>query len=169
VIQAISNSEKTLVDSVNITISKADEIIASIKGLTSNLDGLNTLCQNINSSIISSTTNLTNVMNGAKDEISGKLTRGVEKLESGITGIESLCNSINTFIDAFSEQTLSVLSLLKTTEQNHFNIITKQLEEQDKRLNTEFDVVRKQNRLFSIIIIVLLLVISGLFYFKSGI
>ena len=169
VIQAISNSEKILVESVNIAISKADEIIASIKGLTSNLDGLNTLCQNINSSIISSTTNLTNVMNGAKDEISGKLTTGVEKLESGITGIESLCNSINTFIDAFSEQTLSVLSLLKTTEQNHFNIITKQLEEQDKRLNTEFDVVRKQNRLFSIIINVLLLVISGLFYFKSGI
>lgn len=66
--QAISNSEKTLVDSVNISISKADEIIASIKGLVSNLDGLNTLCQNINSTIISSTTNLTNAMTSVKDE-----------------------------------------------------------------------------------------------------
>jgi DNA repair exonuclease SbcCD ATPase subunit len=144
VIQAISNSEKTLVDSVNITISKANEIIVSIKGLSSNLDGLNTLCQNINSSIISSTTNLTNVITGAKDDVTNKLTSEVGKLET-------------------------VLNSLKANEQNYYNTITNQLEEQEKRLNSKFDVVRRQNMFFSIFIIVLLIVIIGIFYYKSGI
>lgn len=126
VIQAISNSEKTLVDSVNISISKADEIIASIKGLASNLDGLNTLCQNINSSIISSTTNLTNVITGANNEISNKLTTEVEKLE------------------------------------HILNAIKKQIEEQGERLNTEFYVFKRQNKIFSYIIIILLIVLFGL-------
>lgn len=165
VIQAISNSEKTLVDSVNITISKADEIIASIKGLTSNLDGLNTLCQNINSTIISSTTNLTNVITGAKDDVTNKLTSEVGKLETDITKLETLCEGISTAIETLSGQTLSVLNLLKTNEQNHFNAITKQLEEQEKRLNSEFDVVRKQNKIFSIVIMVLLATVIGLFVF----
>ena len=165
VIQAISNSEKTLVDSVNIAISKADEIIASIKGLTSNLDGLNTLCQNINSTIISSTTNLTNVITGAKGEINGKLTTEVGKLESDIKEIESQCKSISTSIESFSEQTIPVMNSLKTNELYHFNAITKQLGEQEKRLNTEFDVVRKQNKIFSFVIIVLLATIMGLIVF----
>ena len=163
--QAISNSEKTLVDSVNIAISKADEIIASIKGITSNLDGLNTLCQNINSTIISSTTNLTNVITGAKGEINGKLTTEVGKLESDIKEIESQCKSISTSIESFSEQTIPVMNSLKTNELYHFNAITKQLGEQEKRLNTEFDVVRKQNKIFSFVIIVLLATIMGLIVF----
>lgn len=163
--QAILNSEKTLVDSVNIAISKADEIIASIKGITSNLDGLNTLCQNINSTIISSTTNLTNVITGAKGEINGKLTTEVGKLESDIKEIESQCKSISTSIESFSEQTIPVMNSLKTNELYHFNAITKQLGEQEKRLNTEFDVVRKQNKIFSFVIIVLLATIMGLIVF----
>ena len=163
--QAISNSEKTLVDSFNIAISKADEIIASIKGITSNLDGLNTLCQNINSTIISSTTNLTNVITGAKGEINGKLTTEVGKLESDIKEIESQCKSISTSIESFSEQTIPVMNSLKTNELYHFNAITKQLGEQEKRLNTEFDVVRKQNKIFSFVIIVLLATIMGLIVF----
>ena len=126
VIQTISNSEKTLVDSVNISISKADETIASIKGLASNLDGLNTLCQNINTSIISSTTNLTNVITGANNEISNKLTTEVEKLE------------------------------------HILNAIKKQIEEQGERLNTEFYVFKRQNKIFSYIIIILLIVLFGL-------
>ncbi len=165
VIQTISNSEKTVVNSVNITISKADEIIVSIKGLASNLDGLNTLCQNINSSIISSTTNLTNVITGAKDDVTNKLTSEVGKLETDITNLKSLCEGISTSIETLSGQTLPILNSLKTNEQYHFNAITKQLEEQEKRLNTEFDVVRKQNKIFSFIIIVLLAVIMGLFVF----
>ena len=165
VIQVITNSEKTLVDSVNIAISRADEIIASIKGITSNLDGLNTLCQNINSTIISSTTNLTNAMTSVKDEINGKLTTEVGKLEFDIKGIESLCKSISTSIESFSEQTIPVMNSLKTNELYHFNAITKQLGEQEKRLNTEFDVVRKQNKIFSFVIIVLLATIMGLIVF----
>lgn len=108
-------------------------------------------------------------MTGVKDEINGKLTTEVGKLEYDIKGIESLCNSLCTSIESFSEQTLSMLNSLKANEQSNFNAITKQIEKQEKLFNTEFDVVRKQNRLFSIIIIVLLLVIVGLFYFKSGI
>ena len=169
VVQTIFNSEKTLKDSINITVSKADEIIVSIKGLTSNLNGLNTLCQNINSSIISSTTNLTNVMTGARDEINGKLTTEVGKLESGIAGIESLCKGISSSIETFFEQTLSVLNSLKANEQDHFNTILKQFEEQEMRLNTEFNVVRKQNKIFSFVIIVLLALIIVIFAFGKSI
>lgn len=163
--QAISNSEKTLVDSVNISISKADKIIESTKGLTSNLDGLNTLCQNINSSIVSFTTNLTNVITGAKDNITNKLTLEVGKLETGIKNLESLCKDISTSIETLSVHTLPVLNSLKTNEQNHFNAIIKQMEAQENRLNTEFDVVRKQNMIFSFVIIVLLAIIVGLLVF----
>ena len=167
--QAISNSEKTLVDSVNISISKADEIIASIKGLTSNLDGLNTLCQNINSSIISSTTNLTNVITGTKDDVTNKLTSEVGKLETDITNLKSLCEGISTSIETLSGQTLPILNSLKTNEQNHFDTITKQLDEQEKRLNSEFDVVRKQYKFFSIATLFLLLIIIAILCFKGGI
>jgi len=163
--QAISNTEKTLVDSVNISISKADEIIASIKGLTSNLDGLNTLCQNINSSIISSTTNLTNVITGTKDEINGKFTTEMGKLETGITEINSLCKSISTSIETFSKQALSVLNTLKANEQNYFNAITKQIEELEMQFNTEFDDVRMQNKVFSFIIIIMLAFVLGVLFF----
>ena len=165
VIQAISNSEKTLVDSVNISISKADEIIASIKGLTSNLDGLNTLCQNINTSIISSTTNLTNVITGTKDEINGKFTTEMGKLETGITEINLLCKSISTSIETFSKQALSVLNTLKANEQNYFNAITKQIEELEMQFNTEFDDVRMQNKVFSFIIIIMLAFVLGVLFF----
>lgn len=166
VIQVITNSEKTLVDSVSIAISRADEIIASIKGITSNLDGLNTLCQNINSSIISSTTNLTNVITGAKDDVTNKLTSEVGKLETDITKLEALCKEVTNSIETLSGQTLPVLNSLKENEQNHFNAITKQLKEQENRLLTEYDIVQKHNSLVSIIVIVLLLIIIGLVFLK---
>ena len=84
---------------------------------------------------------------------------------SDIKEIESQCKSICTSIESFSEQTIPVMNSLKTNELYHFNAITKQLGEQEKRLNTEFDVVRKQNKIFSFVIIVLLATIMGLIVF----
>ena len=168
-IQVVNNTEATLKDTVNTAISKADEIIVTARGISSNLDGINTLCQNINSSIISSTTNLTNVITGAKNDLENKLSEEVGKLDSNVGSIRSLCENIDSSIENFSGQVTSTLDTLKSNEQRHFDSVVKQLEDQEKRLNTEFDVVRKQNKIYSIVIIVLLIAIGCLIYFNGKI
>ncbi len=169
VIQNVKTSETTIIDSVNNAISKANEIIDTARGISSNLDGVNTLCQNINSSIISSTTNLTNVITGAKNDVDNKLSEEAGILDSNIASVKSLCESIESSVESFSGQITSAIDLLKNNEQHHFDSIVRELEEQEKRLNTEFDVVRKQNKLYSIVIIVLLIVIGCLICFNGKI
>lgn len=165
IIQAVANSETILKEAVNATSAKTEELFNKTNILSSNVDGLNTLCQNINSSVISSTTNLTNVLIASKDEVNNKLTSEFSKAETSIANLKAVSDNIITAIGEFSGQVVPVLNSLNENEQKHYNAIIKQLEEQENRLNTEFDVVRKQNKIYSIVIIVLLAIIIGLLTF----
>ena len=167
VIQNIKSTEATLKESVNLVISKADEIIETTKSISSNLDGINTLCQNINSSIISSTTNLTNVIIGAKNDVRNKISEETEEIDSHLADVKSLCASIGSSIESFSSQVISAIDSLKSSEQLHFDSIIRHLEEQENRLNTGIDAVRKQNKLFSIVIIALIVIIIGIIAFSK--
>ena len=165
IIQVVANSDATLKEALNATSAKREELLTKTNMLASNVDGLNTLCQNINSSVISSTTNLTNIITASKDEVNNKLTAEFGKVETSIANHKTISENIVTAINKFSDQVVPVLNSLKENEQNHYNAIIKQLEEQEKRLNTEFDVVRKQNKLFSLVIILLLLIVFVFYIF----
>ena len=120
-------------------------------------------------SITSVETSLTDVITGSKNELDNKIATELSKIELRIVNVESLCEGISSSVETFSGQITSILTTLKNSEQSHYNAIVKQLGEQEKRLNTEFDVVRKQNSIFSFVIIILLAIIISLFIFMKPI
>ncbi len=128
---------------------------------------LNTVCQNINSSVITSITNLNKDITGIKDEINRKFTSEIGKLETDFNRIELLNENIRTSIETFSGHALPILDSQKTEEKAHFNTLTRQIEEQEKCLNAELDDVKKQNKVFSFIIIVLLAFVLVLSFFDK--
>lgn len=92
--------------------------------------------------------------------------------------IDSTLSSIRNEISTIDTKVVSVKTLLvkietdlqsvKDEELKHYNAVVKQLKEQEERFNNEFNVARKQNMVFSVVIIVLLLVSIGLLtYFKG--
>lgn len=110
-------------------------------------------------------------LNDIKNKISTLSTKTEEiisiskNLISNIDSLKALCQETNRSINSSTTHIITSLDDLKANEQTHFDSIVKRMENQEKRINTEFDVVRRQNKVFSIIIIILLLLIAGLVFF----
>ena len=101
---------------------------------------------------------LSNISTGIADEIHLAVTT----ITTAIDGISSQMSSLNDSTNTKAEQIDGTVNSLKVDEKAHYESIVKQIEEQENRLNTELDVVRRQNKISSIIIIVLLAIIIGL-------
>ena len=143
----------------NISTGIVDEIHIAVTTIATAIDGI--------SSQISSLSDLTDTKT---EQIYGTLNRRADSVDSTLSTIRSELNSIDVKVVSCSNQLGQLATLvnsLKGDEKAHFESIVKQMEEQENRLNTEFDVVRKQNKLFSIIIIVLLAIIIGLLIFMK--
>lgn len=137
----------------NISTIIVDEIHHAVSTITSAIDGI--------SSQISSLYDLTDTRT---KQIDGTLNRRADNVDTTLSTIRTELNSIDAKVTSCSNQLGQLVTLvnsLKVDEKTHFESIVKQMEEQEERI----DVVRKQNKYFSIIIIVLLLVIISLIVF----
>lgn len=148
---------------INLPSQVHEETLSVVQAVSE----LNTVCQNINSSVITSITNLNKDITGIKDEINRKFTSEIGKLETDFNRIELLNENIRTSIETFSGHALPILDSQKMEEKAHFNTLTRQIEEQEKSLNAELDDVKKQNKVFSFIIIVLLAFVLVLSFFDK--
>lgn len=131
----------------NISTRIVDEIHLAVTTITTVIDGI--------SSQISSLHDLTDTK--------------AEQIDGTLSTIRTESNAIDVKVTSCSNQLGQLATLVNSLiddEKTHYESIVKQMEEQENRLNTEFDVVRKQNKIFSIIIIVLLAIIIGLIVFN---
>ena len=141
----------------NISTEIVDEIHQAVTTITTAIDGV--------SSKISS-------LDTKAGQINNAITIRANSIDTTLGTLRTELGTIDVKVASCSNQLgqlATLINSLKTDEKAHFDNLVNQLKEQENRLNTEFDVVRKQNRLFSIIIIVLLLAIFSLYYFKGGI
>ena len=141
----------------NISTEIVDEIHQAVTTITTAIDGVSSK---------------TSSLDTKADKINNTITIRADSIDTTLSSIRTELVAIDVKVASCSNQLgqlATLINSLKTDEKAHFDNLVNQLKEQENRLNTEFDVVRKQNRLFSIIIIVLLLAIFSLYYFKGGI
>lgn len=145
----------------NISTKIVDEIHLAVTTITTGIDGI--------SSQISFLSDFTNTKS---EQINDNVNRRADIVDSTLNTIRTELSAIDIKVASCSNQ-LGQLSTLvnsvKSDEKAHYESIIKQMEEQENRLNTEFDVVRKQNKIFSITIIVLLAIIIGILIFMKQI
>ena len=134
----------------NISVTIIEEIKAAIRIIT---EQTNALASQISS---------------VYDLVDSKSQTILSNINKRSDSIDSALGNIQNTISTLSGQVLNTLHSLRESEQSHFKVIVNQLEAQEKRLNTEFDVVRKQNMIFFSVIIFLLVVITGLLLFRGG-
>lgn len=143
----------------NISTKIVDEIHLAVTTITTAIDGV--------SSQLSSLHDLTDTK---AEQIDGNLNRRADFVDSTLSTIRTELNSVDVKVASCSNQLGQLATLVhsfKDDEKAHFESLANQMEEQENRLNTEFDVVRKHNKIFSIIIIVLLVIIIGLLVFPK--
>lgn len=141
----------------NISTRIVDEIHRAVTTITTAIDGI--------SSQISS---LYDLICTKAEQIDGTLNRRADYVDSTLSAIRTELNAIDVKVVSCSNQLgqlATIINSLTVNEKAHYESIVKQLEEQENRLNTEFDIVRKQNKFFSIIIIILLVIIIGMMAF----
>ena len=144
----------------NIAVGIVEEIHKAVTTITHAIERI--------SSQLSSLYDLTD----SKTElISNNVQQRADFIDSTLSSIRNEISTIDTKV--VSVKTLLVkietdLQSVKDEELKHYNAVVKQLKEQEERFNNEFNVARKQNMVFSVVIIVLLLVSIGLLtYFKG--
>ncbi len=128
------------------------EIIDEIKHATSLL-----------SKLINEVTLLEELINNKSAEINDNIKQRHDTIDTTLSSIKTLINDADAkVVSCLKQVAQAVLSiqLLSQSEQKHYNTIYEQL----NRLN----MVQKQNKFLSIVIIVLLLTIIGLICFKGG-
>lgn len=132
------------------------EIIDEIKHATSLLSKL------INE-VTNKVTLLEELINNKSAEINDNIKQRHDTIDTTLSSIKTLINDADAkVVSCLKQVAQAVLSiqLLSQSEQKHYNTIYEQL----NRLN----MVQKQNKFLSIVIIVLLLTIIGLICFKGG-
>ena len=122
----------------NISTEIVDEIHQAVTTITTAIDGV--------SSKISS-------LDTKAGQINNAITIRANSIDTTLGTLRTELGTIDVKVASCSNQLgqlATLINSLKTDEKAHFDNLVNQLKEQENRLNTEFDVVRKQNRLFSI-------------------
>lgn len=143
----------------NISTKIVDEIHLAVTTITTDIDGI--------SSQLSS---LYNLADTKVEQIDGNLKRRADSVDSTLSTIQAELNSIDVKVASCTNQLGQLATLvnsLNDDEKAHYESIVKKLEEQENRLNTEFDVVKKQITIFSIVIILLLAISIGIIAFSK--
>jgi chromosome segregation ATPase len=137
----------------NFSTEIVDEIHQAVTTITTAIDG------------VSSTTSSLDTKAG---QINNAIATRADSIDAALGALRTELGAIDVKVASCSNQLGQLATLInsfKDDEKAHFDSLAKQMEAQENRLNTELDVVRKQNKIFSFIIIVLLTIVMGLFVF----
>ena len=138
----------------NISVKIVDEIKSAVETISGEIDGVS-----------SQTTALHDLADIGFKQVNNNLKQRTDFIDSTLSTIRTDLKAVDEKVASCLNQLgqlASSLQQLKEKENAHYDTIIKQLKEQESRFNTEFDIVRKQNKVFSIVIIVLLFAIIGL-------
>jgi len=134
----------------NISTEIVDEIHQAVTTITTAIDGV--------SSKISS-------LDTKAGQINNAIATRADSIDAALGALRTELGAIDVKVASCSNQLgqfATLINSFKDDEKAHFDSLVKQMEAQENRLNTKLDVVRKQNKIFSFIIIVLLTIITGL-------
>lgn len=145
----------------NISTEIIDEIKHSTASLSKSIDDVSV-----------KVTPLKELIYSKSKDVNSYIKQRFDTTDVTLANINTLINDVDVKVASCSRQIAQIatsIQFLSESEQEHYDAIHKKLEEQEKRLNTEFDIVRKQNNIFSIMIIIMLVAIIGILFFKGGI
>ena len=144
----------------NISTKIVDEIHHAVANITTTIDDV--------SSKISS---LHNFVETKAEQIDATLNKRVDSVDSTLSNMRTKISAIDVMVASCSNQLGQLVTLVnsfKSEEKIHYENIIKKIEDQEKRLDVELDVVKKQNKMFSVAIIVLLVIIIGMLTLMSN-
>ncbi len=139
----------------NISTVIVDEIHNAVTTITSSIEGVSLIISSLETKV---------------EQVKSALTTRADSIDTTLGTIRTELGAIDVKVASCSNQLGQLATLInsfKTDEKAHFDNLVNQLEEQENWLNAEFDVVRKHNKIYSIIIIVLLVIIIGLLVFSK--
>lgn len=145
----------------NISTEIIDKINENTVIITSAINGV--------SSQISS---LCDLVDNNTRQINENIKQSHEQIDSVLSYLRTEINNLDLKVVSCSNQIAVVATSIQSFSEKetiHYEAIVRRLEEQESLFNTEFEVVRKQNKIFSITIIVLLIAIACVFYFTGRI
>ncbi|MBQ8058986.1 MAG: hypothetical protein IJ199_04115 [Prevotella sp.] len=144
----------------NISTKIVDEIHHAVANITTTIDDV--------SSKISS---LHNFVETKAEQIDATLNKRVDSVDSTLSNMQTKISAIDVMVASCSNQLgqlVTFVNSFKSEEKIHYENIIKKIEDQEKRLDVELDVVKKQNKMFSVAIIVLLVIIIGMLTLMSN-
>lgn len=144
----------------NISTKIVDEIHHAVANITTTIDDV--------SSKISS---LHDFVETKAEQIDATLNKRVDSVDSTLSNMQTKISAIDVMVASCSNQLGQLVTLVnsfKSEEKIHYENIIKKIEDQEKRLDVELDVVKKQNKMFSVAIIVLLVIIIGMLTLMSN-
>lgn len=139
----------------NISTEIVDEIHNAVTIITTSIEGVSSKISSLETKV---------------EQVKNTLTTRTDSIDTTLVTIRTELGAIDVKVASCSNQLGQLATLInsfKTDEKAHFDNLVNQLEEQENRLDAEFDVVRKRNKIYSIIIIVLLVIIIGLLVFSK--
>lgn len=139
----------------NISTVIVDEIHNAVTTITTSIEGVLLKISSLETKV---------------EQVKSALTTRADSIDTTLGTIRTELGAIDVKVASCSNQLGQLATLInsfKTDEKAHFDNLVNQLEEQENWLNAEFDVVRKHNKIYSIIIIVLLVIIIGLLVFSK--
>lgn len=138
----------------NISVKIVEEIKAAVRTISSEIDG-----------VTSQTSALHDLADTGFKQVKSNLKQRTDFIDSTLSATRTEIKTVDGKVTSCSDQLgllSSSLQQLKDNENNHYCALVKRLEEQEASINNKIVTIAKQNKLFSFITILLLLVILGL-------
>lgn len=144
----------------NISVTIIEEIKSAVRVITEQINALSTQITSIHDMVEAKSQTILSTINNRSNSIDSTLKSIHHNINNLYVEVVSISNHLG--------QVLTSLNDLKDSEKIHFDSIIKRLEDQDDHISIEFEALRKQNMIFSFVIIVLLIIIGIIIFFRCG-
>lgn len=144
----------------NISVTIIEEIKSAVRVITEQINALSAQITSVYDMVEAKSQTILSTINNRSNSIDSTLKSIHHNINNLYVEVVSISNHLG--------QILTSLNDLKDSEKIHFDSIIKRLEDQEAHINIEFEALRKQNMILSFVIIVLLIIIGIIVFYRCG-
>lgn len=144
----------------NISVTIIEEIKSAVRVITEQINALSAQITSVYDMVEAKSQTILSTINNRSNSIDSTLKSIHHNINNLYVEVVSISNHLG--------QILTSLNGLKDSEKIHFDSIIKRLEDQEAHINIEFEALRKQNMILSFVIIVLLIIIGIIVFYRCG-